>query len=57
MDLYLDMLGKQLSYDALKIIGFDTALMETLGQEMVFIQELAHAKKIAQGLFVAKKTA
>jgi len=56
MDLYLDMLSKQLSYDALKIIGFDTSLMETLGQEMLFIQELAHAKKIAQGLFVAKKT-
>jgi ubiquinone/menaquinone biosynthesis C-methylase UbiE len=56
MDLYLAMLSQQLSYDALKIIGFDTTLMETLGQEMLFIQELAHAKKIAQGLFVAKKT-
>jgi len=55
MDLYIDMLSTQLSYDALKIIGFDTALMETLGQEMAFIKELARAKKIAQGLFVAKK--
>ncbi len=56
MDLYMDMLSKQLSYDALKIIGFDTGLLETLGREMAFIQDLAHAKKIAQGLFVARKT-
>ena len=40
---------------ALKIIGFDMDLMQAMGQEMVFMQELAHAGKIAQGLFVAKK--
>jgi ubiquinone/menaquinone biosynthesis C-methylase UbiE len=56
MDLYMAMLSQQLSYDALKIIDFDTSLMESLGQEMAFIQELAHAEKIAQGLFVARKT-
>ena len=28
VDLYLDMLNKQLTYDALKIIGFDTSLMQ-----------------------------
>ena len=55
VDLYLDMLNKQLTYDALQIIGFDTDLMAALGQEMVFMQELAHAGKIAQGLFVARK--
>jgi SAM-dependent methyltransferase len=55
--LYLNMLNMQLTYDALRIIGFDTALMEALGGEMVFMQGLAHAGKIAQGLFVARKKA
>ena len=55
VDLYLNMLNMQLTYDALKIIGFDTALMETLGGEMTFMQGLAHDGKIAQGIFVAKK--
>jgi len=55
MDLYLDMLNKQLTYDALRIIGFDRALMQTLGGEMVFMQQLAGAGKIAQGIFIARK--
>jgi len=55
VDLYLSMLNMQLTYDALKIIGFDTELMRSMGTEMVFMQELAHAGKIAQGLFVAYK--
>jgi SAM-dependent methyltransferase len=56
VDLYLDMLSRQLTYDALKIIGFDTVLMQTMAEEMKFMQKLAHAGKIAQGLFVARKT-
>lgn len=55
VDLYLDMLDKQLSYDALRIIGFDTDMMQAMAGEMVFMQGLAHAGKIAQGLFVARK--
>ncbi len=55
IDLYLNMLNMQLTYDALRVIGFDTKLMEGLGGEMVFMQELAHAGKIAQGIFVARK--
>lgn len=54
-DLYLDMLNKQLTYDALKLIGFDMELMQSLGGEMVFIQQLAHAHKICQGRFIARK--
>ena len=53
--LYLDMLNKQLTYDALKIIGFNMDLMQAMGGEMVFMQELAHAGKIAQGMFIARK--
>jgi SAM-dependent methyltransferase len=56
VDLYLQMLDMQLTYDALKIIGFDLATMGALAGEMVFMQGLAHDGKIAQGLFVATKT-
>jgi SAM-dependent methyltransferase len=55
VDLYLNMLNMQLTYDALKIIGFNMELMQSMGAEMAFMQELAHAGKIAQGLFVARK--
>jgi len=53
--LYLDMIEKQLTYDALKIIGFDSALAQTLLTEMRFMQSLAEAGKIIQGLIVAQK--
>ncbi len=56
-DLYLNMLNMQLSYDALRIIGFDRELMESLGGELNFVAQLAHAGKIAQGRFVARKAA
>jgi SAM-dependent methyltransferase len=53
--LYLDMIEKQLTYDALKIIGFDQALAGALIGEMRFLQSLAEAGKIIQGLIVAQK--
>jgi hypothetical protein len=56
MPLYLDMIEKQLTYDALKIISFDTALAQVLTEEMRFVQSLAQAGKIIQGLIVAEKT-
>ena len=55
MDLYLDMLNKQLTYDALRIIGFDMPLMESMGKEMVFMRNLAHEHKISQAIFIAQK--
>ena len=55
VDLYLNMLNMQLTYDALKIIGFDMELMGQLGQEMAFMQGLAHDGKIAQCRFVVKR--
>ena len=54
-DLYLQMLDMQLTYDALKIIDFDMELMGAMAQEMVFMQALAHAGKIAQGRFIARR--
>ena len=55
VELYLNMLNMQLTYDALRIIGFDMDLMTALGGEMIFMRDLARAGKIAQGLFVARK--
>lgn len=55
IDLYLNMLNMQLTYDALRCINFDTDLMQALGAEMAFAQQLAHAGKIAQGRFIARR--
>lgn len=55
VDLYINMLSKQLTYDALRIIGFDSSLMQAIAGEMVFMQKLAHEGKLIQGRFVAIK--
>jgi ubiquinone/menaquinone biosynthesis C-methylase UbiE len=55
VDLYLKMLNMQLTYDALKLIGFDMDLMQAMGGEMMFIQQLADEGKICQGRFIATK--
>lgn len=57
MDLYMDMLTKQLTSDALRIIGYDQALMGVLAGEMKFARGLAKAGKIAQACIVARKPA
>ncbi|MPM80582.1 hypothetical protein SDC9_127631 [bioreactor metagenome] len=54
MPLYVDMIDKQLTYDALKIIGFDTALAATVVSETKFLQSLAQAGKVIQGMIVGK---
>ena len=38
VDLYLNMLNMQLTYDALKIIGFDQELMGAMAGEMMFLK-------------------
>ena len=55
VDLYLDMLHKQLTSDALRILDYNVAVLEALDGEMQFLQQLAHDGKILQGLIVAKK--
>ena len=57
VDLYIAMVQKQLTYDALKRIGFDQALLQQIAGELAFVQQLAHDKRIAQGRFVARKRA
>jgi hypothetical protein len=49
------MIEKQLTYDALRIIGFDQVLAQRLIGELRFVQGLAEAGKIIQGLVVAEK--
>lgn len=56
VDLYLGMVDKQLTYDALRILNFDTNLLAAVAAEMVFLGQLAKDGKIAQGRFVAKKS-
>ena len=53
--LYLDMIEKQLTYDALKIIGFDRAGRQRSSARCASCRSLAEAGKIIQGLIVAQK--
>ena len=55
VDLYLDMLHKQLTSDALRILDYNVAVLDALAGEMQFLRQLAHDGKIVQGLIVAKK--
>ncbi len=55
VDLYLEMVDRQLTYDALRILGFNSDMLGAVAGEMQFMQGLAHQGKIIQGRFVAKK--
>jgi ubiquinone/menaquinone biosynthesis C-methylase UbiE len=55
VDLYLQMAGMQLTYDVLRILQFDQATFAAVAQEMGALQALAHAGKIAQGRFIARR--
>jgi hypothetical protein len=56
VDLYLSMVDMQLTYDALKIIDFNMDAMQAIAGEFGFIRELAHAGKVAQGRFIARRS-
>lgn len=56
VDLYLAMVDQQLAYDALRILSFDRAALDVIAAEMQFMQGLAHAGKVIQGRFIARKT-
>jgi SAM-dependent methyltransferase len=55
VDLYLQMVDMQLTYDALKILGFDSEALGSVATSFGAFQGLAHAGKIAQGRFIARK--
>lgn len=55
VDLYLKMVGMQFTGDALRLIGFDQAMLGAIAREMQFMQRLANEGKLVQGIFVARK--
>lgn len=55
VELYLQMAQMQLTYDALRLLDFDTAALASLGGEMAWMLELARARKLVQGRFLARK--
>ena len=55
VDLYLNMVDMQLTYDAMRIIGFNADVMQAIAGEFAFLQEMAHTGKIAQGRFIARR--
>ncbi len=55
IDLYLNMVDMQLTFDALKILGFNMEMLQAVAGEFAFIRELAHAGKVVQGRFVARR--
>lgn len=55
VDLHLEMVDMQLMGDALRILHFDMKTLEAVAGEMGFLQGLAHAGKVAQGRFLARR--
>jgi SAM-dependent methyltransferase len=54
-DLYIDMIEMQLKYDALRIVGFRTDVLDLLLDGFRFLGEMARAGKIAQARFIARR--
>jgi ubiquinone/menaquinone biosynthesis C-methylase UbiE len=54
-ELYRDMITMQLTYDALKAVGFDSERMEALERERDFVRQLARQRSLTQAMFVARK--
>lgn len=57
VDLYIQMVDMQLTWDAMRILGFDAGALAAMAGEMAFLQQLAHAGKLVQGRFVARRRA
>ena len=55
VDLYLQMVDMQLTYDALRVLGWNMAAMEALGGAMSWMLGLGRAGKIVQARFIAHK--
>jgi len=55
IDLYLKMVDMQLTFDALKIIGFNIDMLQLLAAEFAFTRDLAQAGKLAQARFIARR--
>jgi SAM-dependent methyltransferase len=55
IDLYLNMIDMQLTFDALRILGFNMDMLQMVAGEFAFTRDLARAGKLAQGRFIARR--
>jgi SAM-dependent methyltransferase len=55
VDLYLAMVDKQLTWDALRVLDYDMDALAAIGAEMQFLGDLARAGKVAQARFIATR--
>jgi ubiquinone/menaquinone biosynthesis C-methylase UbiE len=53
IDLYIQMLSGQLTFDALRIIGWNTDLLGAMGGEMSFMARKAHEGRFSRARIVA----
>jgi len=54
-DLSLKMIDMQITFDLLRIISFNLDVLQLIRGEFAFMGDLAHAGKIAQGRFIARR--
>ncbi len=55
IDLYLNMIEMQLTYDVLRTLGFRMDLLQTLTDGFRFLGELSRSGKIAQARYIARR--
>jgi len=55
VDLYLNMIEMQLTYDVMRTIAFSTDLLQTLTDGFRFLGDMARAGKIVQARFIARR--
>lgn len=55
VQLYMGMATQQLTYDVLRVLDFNSDVLQALAGEIAFMYELALAGKVAQAAFVAVK--
>ncbi len=53
--LYLDMVDRQLTYDALRLLDFKPEALAAIGAEMQYLHALGVAGKLVQARFVARR--
>jgi hypothetical protein len=55
MDLYLNMIEMQLTYDVLATLAFRNDLLQTMIEGFRFLSEMSRAGKVAQARFIARR--
>ncbi len=55
IELYREMVDKQLTYDVLRIVGFEPKLLDALREGMSYLAALGREAKLVQGRVLARK--